>query len=210
MAPRWEPGAVIVRRSVKDGVVRSAQALWVVRDEPELIALYLCPGSVGARRKGQRGGPGGRQMLPGGWSGEYEDRVWHSSHLLTLYRLGDAHSVSLFWREADGALDYWYVNLEDPWRRTAVGFDSWDHTLDIVVAPDLSSWQWKDEDEFAWAQENGVFTAEEAAAIRAEGERAARAIEQRASPYCDGWERWVPEPGWSPLALPASWQSWPS
>ena len=202
---RWEPGAVLVRRSVRDGVVRSGQAMWVVRDTEELIALYLCPGSVGARRKGQRGGPGGRMMLPGGWTGGYEDRVWHSSHLLVLYRPGDAHSVGLFWREADWVLDYWYVNLEDPWRRTAVGFDSWDRVLDIVVAADLGSWRWKDEDEFAWAQENGVFTADEAAAIRREGERAAGAIEQRASPYRDGWERWRPPPEWGPLTLPAGW-----
>jgi hypothetical protein len=138
MAARWEPGAAIVWRSVKDGVARSGHAMRVVRDEPGLIALYLCPGSVGARRKGQRGGPGGRQMLPDGWSGEYEERVWHSSHLLILYRPGDAHSVSLFWREVDWMLEYWCVNLEEPWRRTAVGFDSWDQVLDIVVAPDLS------------------------------------------------------------------------
>jgi hypothetical protein len=30
-----------------------------------------------------------------------------------------------------------YVNLEDPWRRTAIGFDSWDHVLDVAVAPDV-------------------------------------------------------------------------
>jgi hypothetical protein len=206
----WEPGAAIVRRSVKDGVVRSGHAMRVVQDEPELIALYLCPGSVGMQRKGRRGGPGGRQMLPDGWTGEYEERTWHSAHLLILYRPGDAYSVSLFWREADGVLDYWYVNLEDPWRRTALGFDTWDHTLDIVVTADLSSWRWKDEDELAWAQENGLFTAEQAGAIRAEGARAARAIEARAWPYQEGWERWRPEPRWGPLALPPGWQSSPS
>ncbi|HZS87417.1 MAG TPA: hypothetical protein VFE42_08010 [Chloroflexota bacterium] len=46
----------------------------VVRDEEDLVALYLCPGTRGRRRKGRRGGSG-RQMLPDGWSSDYEDYV---------------------------------------------------------------------------------------------------------------------------------------
>ncbi|HZS87416.1 MAG TPA: DUF402 domain-containing protein [Chloroflexota bacterium] len=123
-----------------------------------------------------------------------------------LHRPGEAHSIGLFWREAEGVFRYWYVNLEAPWRRSVVGFDTWDHALDLVVAPDLSSWEWKDEDEFAWWQGVGIISAAEAKAIRAEAERAIEAIERRAAPYCDGWERWVPDPGWRPLTeLPANW-----
>jgi predicted RNA-binding protein associated with RNAse of E/G family len=112
----------------------------------------------------------------------------------------------LFWREANGEFRYWYVNLEAPWRRSAVGFDTWDHALDLVVAPDLSSWEWKDEDEFAWWQEAGIISTAEAQAIRTEARRAVAVIERRATPYCDGWERWVPDLSWQPLTeLPANW-----
>jgi len=201
----WEPGAVVLWRSVKDGVVDVAIPCRVVRDTPDLAALYLCPGTHGRRRKGHRGGSG-RQLLPGGGTGAYEDYVWHTNRALFLHRPGEAHSVGVCWREADGAFQYWYVNLEDPWRRSPVGFDMWDHALDLVVAPDLRSWEWKDEDEFARWQEVGIISPAQAAAIRAEGERAIAAVTRRASPYCDGWERWRPDPRWAPLtALPTTW-----
>lgn len=97
------------------------------------------------------------------------------------------------------------MNLEDPWRRSRVGFDTWDHMLDLVVAPDLSSWEWKDEDEFAWWQEVGIIPPA-AQAIRAEAHRAIDAIERRAAPYGDGWEHWAPDPNWTPLTeMPTNW-----
>jgi hypothetical protein len=77
--------------------------------------------------------------------------------------------------------------------------------LDVVAEPDLSAWRWKDEDEFAWCQQVGILAPAEAAAIRAEGERAIQALERRASPFCDGWERWRPDPSWTPAALPVGW-----
>jgi hypothetical protein len=201
----WEPGTTVLWRSARDGVVDVATPCRVVRDEADLVALYLCPGTLSRRRTGQRGGPGGRQMLPDGWAGEYETSAWHTHRALVLHRPGSAHSVGLFWRDADGALAYWYVNLENPWRRSSVGFDTWDHVLDVVAAPDLSRWEWKDEDEFAWWREVGMITPAEADAIRAEGHRAIVAIERRLSPYCDGWERWTPDPLWTPLDVPANW-----
>lgn len=202
----WEPGTAVLWRSVRNGVVHAANLSRVLRDGEDLIALYTCPGNRGRRRKGRRGGPSGRLIVPGGWTGEYEDSVWHTNRALFLYRPGDAHSIGLFWRESDGEFRNWYVNLEAPWRRSAVGFDTWDHTLDLVVAPDLSSWEWKDEDEFAWSQEVGIISPAEAHAVRAEAECAIQAIERRSSPYCDGWERWSPDPSWSPLTeMPANW-----
>ena len=112
--------------------------------------------------------------------------MWHTHRALFLQRPGEAHSIGLFWREADGEFWYWYVNLEAPWQRSPVGFDTWDHVLDLVVAPDLSSWQWKDEDEFAWWQEVGIISRAEAETIRGEAERAIDAIERRLAPYHDG------------------------
>ncbi len=127
----WPRGAAVAWRSVPGGAVGTAFPVRVVRDDPELIALYLTPGACGRRRAGKRGGPRGRQLLPGGWSGAYEERVWRANRAQILYRPGDAHSVWLFWPEGEGgeaALSSWYVNLEAPWRRSAVGFDTRDHT----------------------------------------------------------------------------------
>jgi predicted RNA-binding protein associated with RNAse of E/G family len=86
-----------------------------------------------------------------------------------------------------------------------VGFDTRDHTLDLVVAADLGSRTRKDEDELAWAQEVGRYTPAEAQAIRADGERVLARVRHRAPPFCDGWEGWVPDPEWTVPELPAAW-----
>jgi predicted RNA-binding protein associated with RNAse of E/G family len=132
--------------------------------------------------------------------------VWTEHRVLILYHPGDAHSVWLFWRQGELTLRNWYINLEAPWRRSPVGFDTRDHTLDLIVAPDLRSWEWKDEDELAWAQEAGRFSAAEAQAIRVEGERVLERIRRRAPPFCDGWERWEPDPAWTVPTLPVAWR----
>jgi hypothetical protein len=195
-----------VWRSVKDGIVKTARPMRVVRDDDELVALYLCPGTRYQRRTGVRGGPRGRSLLPGGWSGEYEEAEWHTNRVLVLNVPGSAHSVSLFWRETTGELWGWYVDVEVPWRRTSLGFDTLDQVLDILVTPDVSSWRMKDEDELAWAVEVGNMTPAAADAVRAEAARAIELIRQRASPYCDGWEKWLPDLSWSVPELPPDWR----
>lgn len=47
--------------------------------------------------------------------------------------------LDLFWDAASWAFRGWYVNLQEPLRRTAVGHDMRDQALDIVIAPD-GSW----------------------------------------------------------------------
>ena len=68
------------------------------------------------------------------------------------------HSVLLLWTAGFGELLLWYVNLEEPLKRTAIGFDYLDQLLDIEIAVDLSSWKWKDEDELEAAVVRGVMT----------------------------------------------------
>lgn len=98
----------------------------------------------------------------------------------------------------------WYVNLEDPWRRSPFGFDSTDHLLDIRIGPDRT-WRWKDEDHLAEAVEIGLFTAECARAIRAEGERAIARIQAWTIPFDEGWENWRPDPEWALPSIPEGW-----
>ena len=93
------------------------------------------------------------------------------------------------------------MNLQEPLRRSRLGFDTRDQVLDIVVEPDLS-WRWKDEDELAHAVERRVFSSGEAGAIRAEGERVVRRLPELVP---TGWENWQPDPGWDLPALPADW-----
>jgi hypothetical protein len=64
-----------------------------------------------------------------------------------------------------------------------------DHTLDIVVRPDLS-WYWKDEDELQMALDKGAITMRQAGAVRAAGEEVVSLIEASAMPFDDTWRQW--------------------
>jgi hypothetical protein len=81
--------------------------------------------------------------------------------------------------------------------------------LDIVISPDRSSWYWKDEDEFGEAEVIGVYSPEQARSIRAEGERVIRLLDTNASPFCDGWEDWIPPSEWGLPVLPPGWEDLP-
>lgn len=149
--------------------------------------------------------------LEGEWAriaiGDWQlgDDVWTGQGWLRLVTPGEGHGVLLFWRES-GELHMWYVNLERPLQRTSRGFDYMDLLLDMVVAPDRSSWHLKDEDELETALSAGLISPEEAAAVRAEAEKVARVIEADGSPFCDGWERWRPDPSWPIPELVPGWE----
>jgi len=175
----------------------------VVVDREDLVALYLPAGTIGKQRTGERGGPRGRMLLR--WDGRHRDIAWERTNVLTLYQPGDSHSIWLAWDAGSSELQWWYLNLEEPWRRTSRGFDTRDQILDAWAPADLASWEWKDEDELAWCVQSGRWTAEEAAAIRSAGERALDRARRRAPPLDEPWERWRPDPSWP---LPTVGERW--
>ena len=140
-----------------------------------------------------------------GWEVADADPWWNDT--LRLVQPGVAHSVLLFWSESESTFEGWYVNLEEPMRRTATGFDYMDQILDIVVSPDLSEWRWKDEDELQQALDAGIVSEETALRIRAEGERVIETMARRDPPFNGDWERWRPDPVWPVPELPAAWDS---
>jgi len=102
----------------------------------------------------------------------------------------------------------YFVNLEEPFRRTSIGFDTQDHTLDIEFTPALD-WRWRDEQELANHVTEGFYTAELAAAARAEGERVIDAVSQREHECLRGWADWNPPPEWGIPAFVAGWDTTP-
>jgi hypothetical protein len=142
-----------------------------------------------------------QQLADGTWQLRPARRF---NHTLFLSHPGDAHSINLIWNE-DWSLLAWYVNLEAPFVRTANTFDTHDHQLDIVIAPDLSSWRWKDENHLALAVRLGVVSPEESESIRAEGAAVIARLDNREPPFCDDWPSWRPDPGWTPPSLPRPW-----
>lgn len=173
------------------------------QDTPALIALYWRAGTR-VKVPGKRFTP--QDMLSTEQLG-LADKMWVKTDVLMLAVPGAAHSVYAMWEAGHTSFRCWYVNLQEPLRRTSMGFDTMDHLLDIVASPDRSEWWWKDEDEFREAEAIGVYSSEEARAIRAEGERAIKLMQANQSPFCDGWEKWLPPAEWGIPELPAGWDN---
>jgi predicted RNA-binding protein associated with RNAse of E/G family len=175
----------------------------VVEDSEDLIALYMAPGT--RWRRPVRVDDGAVLRYPSqAWRLAEED--WVENRVLHLVRPGDAHAVMPYWHQSDGSFRGWYVNLQEPLRRTPIGFDYMDQMLDIVVGPDLS-WYWKDEDELDDEVRLGLITPAEAGAVRQEGERVVELIRERAWPFVPRWERWTPDPAWSIPGFPPGWEA---
>jgi hypothetical protein len=183
----WSRGDVVALREVWHGRVWKARPWIVVEDSPELLVQWIPQGATTMV-------PVGKPVLPvGDWELQ-EGRF--GTNALRLTRPGEHHSILHFFRtEFDG----WYVNLERPLRRFAVGFECDDLFLDVFVEQN-GRVRWLDEDELEQALAAGLVTAQDAAAARAEGERVLAEW-----PFPTGWEDFRPDPRWKPPRLPAGW-----
>jgi len=200
----WEPGDVIVMRGVWHHKICWACPGIIVQDSSDLIAIYWqagTPNMVPNKRSTPKDLLSNKvHLVP---------HHWTDTDVLMLVKPGSAHDVEVMWETGHTKLHCWYVNLQEPLRRTKLGFDSMDFLLDIVISADQATWHWKDEDEFNEAVRIGVFSSEEAKAICQEGERVIELLLTRQSPFRDGWENWRPPADWSIPQLPRGWDELP-
>ncbi len=201
---RWQPGETVALRYLRrnDGRAGNSWPFTVVRDSDDVVALYIPPGAV-HKRWGLVDGE--RRLL---------DQAWRRETLRLMFP-GATHSTWASWDNDEHGRTFrgYYVNMEEPFRRTAIGFDTNDHCLDIVVKPDLS-WAWKDEEELERLIESGSYTHEFGEAVWREGKRVVEQIERRLPPFSDGWGEWQPDPAWGLPVLPENWldlpgEKWP-
>jgi hypothetical protein len=175
-----------VWRDVHRGRVWRAQACRILQESPETIALWFPAG-------GPARVPAGGLRIPGDdWQLEDTSPTRDS---VCVARPGRAHSIYVFWDD-NGGFSHWYVNFEQPLRRSPVGFDTFDEKLDLIVRPD-GSYEWKDEDELEQAAAAGLLDAD---AVR---EEAQRVLEDW--PFPTGWEDWRSDPTWPIPQLPEGW-----
>jgi hypothetical protein len=193
----WSEGDTAVLRFLYRGKVRLAMPHVVVDDSAERVVIYIRPGTRCRLPRGYRE-TYYEQLARNDW--DLVEHVWHTHHVLRLIPSGPAHALYLYWSEA-WKFEGWYVNLQEPVRRTPSGLDTWDHALDIWIEPD-GSWSWKDEDDLAALVERGVYAPAEAEAFRAEGERVLAD-----PPWPTGWEDWRPDPTWAVPELPQGWDA---
>lgn len=199
-------GQAVIVREVLKGRPWTTRVLRVVRDDAGLVALYLMAGSPMMCPVGGEGAFD-RTALRHGY--HFEMRRWQRTHALVLARPGEPWSTRVMWDAATGGHLGYYVNIEEPMRRTALGFDTMDDELDIVVQPDRS-WAWKDEDVFARWVGSGLYDPADVQRIRAAAVRAEAMVTSWGAPLCDGWESWRPPAQWRVPGMPAGWQDVPA
>jgi len=203
----WNPGDAVTLRYVGHSnlQVRDQPGLlqgWpyrVVQDSADLLALWM---PVGTHMK---------LIDMGQWNRDIPDLV-HGQHPRDEFRRGEVLrlmipgrycSVWFHWAPNEGRRFLgWYVNLEAPFVRTPVGFDTTDDSLDVEVTPEFG-WQWKDTQlADAWIG-MGVYTRDETDGFFETGRAVIADVEARRFPFDGSWLDWRPPADWTvPEATP--------
>ncbi len=175
---------MVLRREVRnEGWVWLQVPVVVVEDSAELLVTYLAAGTAFTF-------PPGREVHP--WA----DRgAWEGNGVLMLQRPGEPYAIWVFWFGEEREFRGWYVNFQEPFRRTAHGYDTQDLELDIWVPVD-GRWEWKDDELLDQRVREGRFTPDQAVWIRAEGARVAALLDAGDRWWGDAWASWEPDEGW--------------
>ena len=185
----WSEGDLIVRREVlNDGRCWAEFPVRVVQDHDELLATYIFSGTRFTF-------PEGDWPIEGGvhpWAGRER---WTGHGCLNLQRPGEAYAVWVFWEGPERAFQGWYLNLQEPFRRVADGFETQDLELDIWV-PEGGRWELKDDELLDVRVQEGRFTEDQARATRAEAARIAAELDAGRRWWDPWWALWEPDPAW--------------
>jgi hypothetical protein len=196
---RWHAGQPVVRREVLRGRPWLGSVVYVVVDEPDLLASYLPEGTPFGFPAGDWPTPTGRHP----WHGR---AAWEGHGVLQLQRPGESYAVWHFWDGPNRTFSGWYLNLQRPFRRTPLGYDTQDLELDVwVPAGGAGSWSFKDDEELEERVREGRFTAAEVTDIRAEGTRIGAMLDAGETWWDHDWSRWSPPADWTARPLPEGW-----
>ncbi len=122
-----------------------------------------------------------------------------------LQRPGESYAVWHFWQAPGRAFAGWYLNLQEPFRRTAAGYDTHDLELDVWI-PAAGSWSVKDDDLLEERVRQGRFTETEGAEIRALGDEIGTMVDAGDEWWDPSWSSWQPDPDWVAPTPPEGWE----
>jgi len=194
----FRPGATVLRREVLHGRPWVVTPSRVVVDEPGLLVVFLVPGT-------RFGYP------PHPWPHEKQlagNATWRGHGKLQLHRPDDGYSVDLYWEGPERRFNGWYLNLQDPYRRTELGFDTLDHELDYW-APADGPWSERDREDFERQVVEGKYSPELAERIRRQGKEIEAMLTDGTTWWDPAWASWEPDPDWPVPVLPDGWEDYP-
>jgi hypothetical protein len=199
----WSPGDAVVLREVWRGRVWTARPVIVVRDDD--LLMFFVP--VGVRWYGPHDEDGRRvNAFVDAHMWHTAERTWEGSNVLSFAEPGRPHATLAFWDTAWTFLG-WYVNVQTPLERTALGFDYLDQELDAWIDADGRCWEWKDEDELDRSVAAGIWSQADAERLRREAEAAVRRVLDNEPPFDRDWRAWRPDPSWPLPMLPPGWDA---
>lgn len=176
----WSEGDTIVRREVlNDGICWLHAPVRVVQDTPDLLVTYLAEDTEFTFPP---------SPLPHPWGNR---KRWQGHGVLMLQRPGEMHSIWVFWNGPSREFTGWYVNIQEPFRRTERGIDTQDLELDIWI-PAGERWQRKDDELLEERVREGRFTTEQVKEIRREGRRVADLLDNGRPWWDPAWANWSP------------------
>lgn len=200
MAPdHFQPGTNVVWRSVHDDHVGYVFAATVIVDSPNIIALHQPNHAPILRREGPRGGPQGRSLLT--WTGQHRPAQFTGGPVIRAHQPGTHYSIIR--RLTPSGPQGWYINLELPWQRTPIGYDSRDLTIDITANDTLTTYTWKDKDELDWQRDNGRISPAQHHHYLHQAHTAIEHARSRHHLFNDQtWATLDPDPNWDEPQLP--------
>jgi hypothetical protein len=189
-AVSFRQGDVVMRREVVRGTPHLIYPVRVVEDAGDRLTVFLASGTplsspVGSWPWSEEGHP---------WAARGR---WEGHGVLQILSAVEPFSTWVFWDGQERNLDAWYINLQEPFRRTPDGIDSQDLELDFVVAPD-GSWHKKDDELLDVWVVKGRWTADEVARIREIGARVETQLRTGKHRWDERWATWKPPKHWEP------------
>jgi len=200
---RWSPGDHVIFRHIWAEKVWAAIPVTVVEDNAQLVSVYVHPGTEFAAPLCSRD-----EYLLVMASGDWKLQLlpWYGHHLWTAVP-GAPYSIWTLWSEPNWEHQGWKINPELPLQRTPIGFNTIDHVIDAIIQPDLSRWDWKDEDEFSKATQLGLISSDDAIRIRQTTIQVANEALSQQGDRIRELVDWRPPSNWTIPILAGNWRA---